>query len=231
MGGVTSIVNTISQLLLGESMKKSKITKQSALLVMACLYVGCLIAANTAAGKTFDIMGWSWTTAFVVFPIIYIINDILAEVYGYKKARLVIFIGFAVNFLAVIAYQVMLAIPGSAFFTEQSAFQTVLGTTVRATCASFAGYLAGSTLNAKIMQIMHDKHGEKHLMARCVTSTLFGEVTDAAVFNIGMFAFILPWEVIFTTIITYGLAKVLYEIVVYPVTRKCILWAKGLQEQ
>lgn len=207
-----------------------KHSKQNVLLVLSCVYVASLIAANTATGKTFDVCGWSWTTAFIVFPIIYIINDVLAEVYGFKTARKVIFIGFACNFMAVIVYQIELAMPGSQYFTEQAAFETVLGTTVRATCASFAGYLVGATINAWIMQRMHDKHGERHLMLRCVVSTLFGEVSDAAIFNIGFFAGVLPWETIATTIITYGLAKVVYEVVVYPVTQAIIKRAKLLNE-
>lgn len=204
--------------------------KQWLLVIMSCVYVGCLVAANTAAGKTFDINGWTWTTAFIVFPLVYIINDVLAEVYGFKTTRKIVVLGFAVNFLAVIAYQLMLAIPGSAVFDQQSAFETVLSTTPRATCASFAGYLTGSTLNASIMQKMHDMHGEKHLMARCVTSTLFGEVTDAAVFNFGMWLGILPVSVIITTVVTYGLGKVLYEIVMYPVTRLIINKVKATED-
>lgn len=202
--------------------------KQWLLVIMSCIYVGCLVAANTAAGKTFDINGWTWTTAFIVFPLVYIINDVLAEVYGFETTRKVVILGFAVNFLAVIAYQLMLIIPGSVVFDQQSAFETVLSTTPRATCASFAGYLCGSTLNAWIMQKMHDKHGEKHLMTRCVASTLVGEVTDAAVFNLGMWLGVLPLEVILTTIVTYGLGKVIYEIVMYPITRIIIRKTKQL---
>ena len=204
--------------------------KQWLLVIMSCVYVGCLVAANTAAGKTFDICGWTWTTAFIVFPLVYIINDVLAEVYGFKTTRKIILIGFAVNFLAVIAYQLMLAMPGSVVFDQQTAFEAVLSTTPRATCASFAGYLCGSTLNAWIMQKMHEKHGEKHLMARCVTSTLAGEVTDAAVFNFGMWLGLLPVEMILTTIITYGLGKVLYEVIMYPITRLIIGYVKKMPD-
>lgn len=209
----------------------SSVNKYSVLLVISCLYCGCLICANTAAGKTIDVCGFSWTTAFVVFPIVYIINDVLAEVYGFKVARFVIFLGFAINLAAVLAYQLMLALPGSQFFTAQDAFETVLGTTVRATFASFAGYLVGSTLNAKIMEVMHRRDGEKHLMARCVISTFVGELTDAAVFNFLLFSFVLPWETIVGTVITYGLAKVLYEVVVYPVTRLVIKKCKEISNR
>lgn len=97
----------------------------------------------------------------------------------------------------------------------------------RACASSFAGYLVGSTLNAKIMQVMHDRDGEPHLM---VVSTLFGELSDAAVFNLCMFSFVLPWEVIAGTVITYGLAKILYEVVMYPVIQGIIKKMKALPE-
>ena len=212
-------------------MKIKPKSKLSLLLILSCVYVGCLIVANTATGKTLDVFGFTWTSMFIVFPIIYIINDVLAECYGFKIARKIIFVGFGVNLLAVVVYQIALALPGSPFFTEQTAFETVLGTTFRACLSSFAGYLIGSTLNAKIMQIMHDRDGEPHLMRRCVLSTCAGELADAAVFNICMFSFVLPWYVIAGTIITYGLAKVAYEVIVYPVTQFVIKKVKALPEQ
>lgn len=204
-------------------------TRSKLYTIIACVYCGCLVAANTIAGKTFDILGWTWTSAFIVFPITYIINDVMTEVYGFRDAQRIILTGFAVNLLAVIVYQLGLMIPGSASFMAQGAFETVLGTTVRATASSFCGYLVGSTLNALVMQRMHDAHGDQHLMARCVTSTFVGEIADALVFNVMMWVGILPIEVIATTVVTYGIGKVLYEVVVYPVTRVAIRYVKGLE--
>lgn len=204
-------------------------TRSKLYTIIACVYCGCLVAANTIAGKTFDIFGWTWTSAFIVFPITYIINDVMTEVYGFRDAQRIILTGFAVNLLAVVVYQLGLMIPGSASFAAQGAFETVLGTTVRATASSFCGYLVGSTLNALVMQGMHDAHGERHLMARCVTSTFVGEIADAFVFNVMMWVGILPVEVIATTVVTYGIGKVLYEVVVYPVTRVAIGYVKGLE--
>ena len=186
------------------------------------LYVVLLIANNTIAGKTFDVFGLSWSSAFVTFPVVYIINDVAAEVYGFRKTRRMVLAGFALNLLAVLIYQIAIIVPGSQFFTGQAAFETVFSTTPRALAASFGGYLVGSTLNAWIMQKMHDRHGEKHLMSRCVVSTLFGELSDAAIFNFGMFLGVLPVSTIAATIVSFGLAKVAYEIVVYPITQKVI---------
>lgn len=198
--------------------------------ILACIYCGCLIVANTITGKTFDVISWTWTSAFIVFPVTYIINDVITEVYGFAKAKSVIITAFAVNLLAVVFYQAALAMPGSPTFDAQAAFETVFTTTPRALVSSFAGYLCGGLINASIMQRLHDRDGEKHLMARCVISTLFGEMADAAVFNILMWSFVLPWQTIIITIITYGLGKVLYEIIVYPVTQLVIRHVKALED-
>lgn len=204
--------------------------KDRFLLYAAATYCVLLVANNTIAGKTFDVLGFSWSSAFVTFPVVYVLNDVFTEVYGFARARRVILLGFALNLAAVAVYQAALLVPGSAYFAAQPAFEAVFSTTPRALVASFAAYLVGSTLNAWIMQVMHDRDGERRLMARCVTSTLFGELADAAVFNLGMFLGVLPVSAILATVLSFGFAKVAYEAVMYPVTRRVIGWAKALPE-
>lgn len=204
-------------------------TKKKFLLYAVATYCVLLIANNTIAGKTFDVMGFSWSSAFITFPVVYILNDVFSEVYGFKTARKIILLSFALNLLAVLIYQLALIVPGSPYFTGQEAFETVFSTTPRALIASFAGYLVGSTLNAAVMQRMHDHDGEKHLMARCVVSTLFGELSDAAVFNFGMFLGALPVATIAGTIASFGLAKVAYEAIMYPITRVVINKVKSME--
>ena len=197
---------------------------------MVPLYVVLLIANNTIAGKTFDVLGFSWSSAFVTFPVVYIINDVAAEVYGFERTRRMVLMGFALNLLAVLVYQIALAVPGSQFFTGQAAFETVFSTTPRALVASFGGYLVGSTLNAWIMHRMHDSDGESRLMRRCVLSTLVGELADAMVFNFGMFLGTLPVASIAATVLSFGMAKVAYETIMYPITQAVIKRVKALPE-
>lgn len=209
-----------------------KLSKSSAYIVFACVYCVCLVLANTIAGKTVEFLGGVAITvgAVTVFPIVYIINDIMAEVYGYKLARFAIFTGFACNLLAVIVFQATLALPGSQFFEGQPAFEAVLGTTGRAVVASLCSYLVGSTLNAKVMQVLHDRDGKGHLMRRCVMSTLVGECVDALIFDVILFAGVMPMPNILLMALATGVAKCLYEAVVYPITRQVILWAKRLPD-
>lgn len=202
--------------------------KKKFLIYAVATYCVFLIANNTIAGKTFDVAGFSWSSAFITFPIVYILNDVFSEVYGFKTARKIILLSFALNLLAVLVYQISLIVPGSPYFTGQAAFETVFSTTPRALAASFGGYLVGSNLNAFIMQKMHDAHGDNHLMARCVVSTLFGELSDAAVFNFGMFTGVLPLETIAMTVLTFGMAKVAYEFVMFPITKIVINKVKVL---
>ena len=208
--------------------KGNKLDKRKFLLYSVATYCVLLIANNTIAGKTFDVLGFSWSSAFVTFPIVYILNDVFSEVYGFRTARRIILLSFALNLLSVLVYQLALIVPGSPYFTGQEAFEVVFSTTPRALVASFAGYLVGSTLNAAIMQRMHDAHGERHLMARCVTSTLFGELSDAAVFNFGMLLGVLPVTTILGTVVSFGLAKVAYEAAMYPITKQVINRVKSL---
>lgn len=205
-------------------------TKSKLFQYLVPVYVVMLIANNTIAGKTFDVFGLSWSSAFVTFPIVYIINDVAAEVYGFRETRRMVLLGFVLNLVAVIIYQIALVVPGSQFFTGQAAFETVFSTTPRALAASFGGYLVGSTLNAWIMQKMHERDGEGRLMERCVTSTLFGELSDAAIFNFGMFLGVLPIQTIAMTVVSFGLAKVAYETVMYPITQKVIKTVRKLDE-
>lgn len=209
---------------------KNRINKQSFLVFAAAAYCSCLLISNITAGKTFDAGLVTLPCAVVVFPLVYILNDVLTEVYGFKRARSIVLTGFALNLLAVTAYWVTLALPASEFFTGQAAFQMVLGSTPRLLIASLAAYLVGSLVNAKVMEEMK-KRNEKSLMLRCVTSTLCGETLDALLFIGIAFTGTMPLSALLLMVAAQAAFKTLYEIVVYPITRKAIMAAKALPNQ
>lgn len=95
--------------------------------------------------------------AVIIFPVVYIVNDVLAEIYGYKKARKVIFLGFLLNLLAIICYQISIMLPAPVYFTGSEAFATVLGNTSRVLLASFTAYIIGSLVNAYLMTYLKEK--------------------------------------------------------------------------
>ena len=209
-----------------------KTTKQGLLLCCTAIVVMSLIASNIITNKQFSVplIGWAITCGSVCIPLSYIVDDVLAEVYGFKKARAVIFLGFAANAVAVVYFQLSIAIPGIDGYGNQTAFETVLGCTWRTTLASFTAYIVGSLANAKIMELMHNKDGERNLFARCIGSTIVGEFLDMAVFAFLAFWTVLPVEVIIQMIITNSCAKIAVETILYPVTKRVIGWAKTLKD-
>ena len=205
------------------------LTKTELYAMLTGVFTASLIVSNIIAGKTFDFFSFTLPCGVIIFPIIYIVNDVLAEVYGYQKARKVILLGFLMNLVAVICYNITIMLPAPVFFENSEAFAVVLGSTFRLLVASFAAYLVGSLVNAKMMVILK-KWDEDKLFLRCIVSTLFGEGLDAVIFIFIGFLGTMPFEALLLMIAAQALFKTLYEIVVYPLTRYVIGSVKGLPE-
>lgn len=197
--------------------------------ILSGVFTACLIVSNIIAGKTFDFFSFVLPCGVIIFPIIYIVNDVLAEVYGYEKARNVILLGFFMNLLAVIAYNITIILPAPVFFENSEAFGIVLGSTLRLLVASFIAYLVGSLVNAKLMTYLK-KWDEDKLFFRCIVSTLFGEGLDALIFIIIGFYGTMPVEALILMIVAQALFKTIYEIIVYPLTRYVIGKVKALPD-
>ncbi|AMD16811.1 membrane protein [Methanobrevibacter sp. YE315] len=205
------------------------LTKTELYAMLAGVFTACLIISNIIAGKTFDFFSFILPCGVMIFPIIYIVNDVLAEVYGYDNARRVILLGFFMNLIAVICYNVTIWLPAPAFFENSQAFSIVLGSTFRLLIASFAAYLVGSIVNAKTMVYLK-KWDDDKLFFRCIVSTLFGEGLDAIIFIIIGFVGTMPLEALVMMIVVQALFKTIYEIIVYPITRIVITNVKKLPE-
>ena len=165
----------------------------------------------------------------IYLPFVNNMFDVLAEIYGYKKARKVIFLGFLLNLLAVICYQISIMLPAPVYFTGSEAFATVLGNTSRVLLASFTAYIIGSLVNAYLMTYLKRK-AEQYLFMRCIVSTLFGEGLDAILFISIAFYGTMPLIVLLTMIVAQALFKTVYEIIIYPVTRHVITYVRSLPE-
>ena len=205
------------------------LTKTELYAILTGVFTGSLIVSNIIAGKTFDFFSFTLPCGVIIFPIIYIVNDVLAEVYGYEKARKVILLGFLMNLVAVICYNITIMLPAPVFFENSDAFSAVLGSTFRLLVASFAAYLVGSLVNAKMMVIMK-RWDEDKLFLRCIVSTLFGEGLDAIIFIFIGFLGTMPFEALLLMIVAQALFKTIYEIIVYPLTRHVIKTVKALPE-
>jgi hypothetical protein len=166
---------------------------------------------------------WAAPAGVLIFPIAYILNDVITEVWGFKKARLIIWTGFAVNILAVLFFTMGIVIPGAPFWQNQEAFSIVLGNTPRIVVASLSAYLIGSFLNAMIMSRMKVATKGKGFSGRAIASTLVGESADSIIFISIAFAGVFPFGVLITMIFTQAMLKTVYEILILPVT----IWVVG----
>lgn len=196
---------------------------------ISILFVTCLLIANTVAFKLILLGPIAITSGVLLFPVTYIINDLIAEVYGYQKAKKVIWFGFGMNLLMVLYYRLAIALPYPVFFEGQSAFATVLGGTWRALAASLSAYLVGSFVNAFVMSKMKVKTNGRGLMGRAVISTLFGEFLDSIVFVGILFGGLYNFTTIITMILTQTAIKTLYEIIIFPVTKRVIAKVKKVE--
>lgn len=188
---------------------------------LAVFFCICLVSSNIFASKLFTVFGVSLSGAVIIFPVSYILNDCIAEIYGYKKAMMVIWTGFAMNFFFVLMSQLVILLPPSPFWDGKEAFDTVLGATPRAAIASLLAFLVGSTINAGIMSHMKVADQGKRFPLRAIVSSIAGELSDSIIFVPIMF-----WSIglqgILSLIITQVVAKVAYEIIILPVTKRVI---------
>jgi len=205
--------------------------KQVSVAFMACglLFTVCLIVANIVEQKLIQIGPIEATAGLLIFPISYIVNDIIAEVWGYKKARLIIWSGFAMNFLAVLIFHLSIWAPGSANFTHQAEFQMVLGNTLRLVLSSFAAFLCGSFLNAFVMSKMKVFQKGRGFSLRAVASTIVGEGADSLIFFILAFYGVIPNKDLIVLIFTQMAMKTGYEIIILPVTNFVVKKVKKLE--
>jgi uncharacterized integral membrane protein (TIGR00697 family) len=197
-------------------------------LVIAALFITCLITANIIAVKLITLGvepirhgGFQFPgplpAAIVIFPLSYIFGDILTEVYGYRQARKVIWLGFLCNLIAVFAFWVAGQIP-ALDSVVQNAYERILGYTPRLLVASFLAYLVGEFANSFVLAKMKIKTKGRFLWTRTIGSTLVGEGLDATVFIIIAFGGTMSWALIVGIILTHWLVKTGYEVVATPFT-------------
>ncbi len=195
--------------------------------LVTAIFVTTLIISNIIAVKLVNIVGLFLPAAVILFPIAYIFGDILTEVYGYARARQVIWTGFFCNLLAVIAIWLGGALPAAPFWAAgafstpdqaQQAYQAILGYTPRLLAASFVAYLVGEFLNSFVLAKLKVATAGRFLWVRTIGSTLIGQGADSAVFITVAFYGIFTGGDLLTAILSQWLFKVAYEVVATPLT-------------
>lgn len=200
---------------------KEKIKKYNLLMVLFGIYTGAILIQNILATKQIDIFMFTVTTGILVSPIVFIIQDIVSEIYGYKEAKKMVLLGFLMNFVGVLLFTLAIYLPSSQFWFNQDAFSTILGTTLRISIASFIAYIVGSLTNTKIMVVLRDKY-PKSLFIRAISSTIVGQFLDNALFAFIAFLGVLPLSAIISMVIGGTIFEVLYEVLFYPITKTSI---------
>jgi uncharacterized integral membrane protein (TIGR00697 family) len=187
-------------------------------LLMAVAFVVCLVSSNLFATKIFS-LGWGVNLpgAVIIFPISYILNDCLTEVWGYRKARLVIWTAFAANLFVVLAGQLVVWLPSASFWDGGAHFDYMFNMAPRVALASLLAFLAGSTMNALVLSKMKIADNGRRFGVRAILSSVAGELLDSLIFMPIAF-FGTPVKVLATMMLFQVSFKIIYEIVILPVT-------------
>ncbi|MCL5410000.1 MAG: queuosine precursor transporter [Patescibacteria group bacterium] len=201
------------------------------LLVFSSLFIASLLSANIIAVKIISIFGFFLPAGVIVFPISYILGDVLTEVYGYRKTKLIIWLGFFANLFLVLAIISAQHLQSAPFWDDQIAFDKILGYTPRLLTASFIAYLIGSFANSFVMSKMKIITQGRWLWSRTVGSTVIGEGLDSLLFITIAFIGTIPFSVLGGLIVTQWVFKVLYEVVMTPVTYKVVSSLKNIERK
>lgn len=198
-------------------------------LILAVLFCVCLIVANLVEIKTVSLGFLTVTAGMVVFPVSYIINDCIVEVYGFRKARMVIWLGFLMNLLVTLLLQLAIMLPGDSSWTAQDAMVAIYGGVPRILVASFLAFICGSMVNAWVMSRMKVSSQGRHFSLRAIVSTLWGEGVDSVIFFPIAFGGMLPWSTILHLIVAQTLLKTAYEMLILPVTLAVVKRLKRIE--
>ena len=191
-------------------------------MLLGILFNVCLIAANLLETKVIQVGSLTVTAGLLVFPISYIINDCIAEVWGFKKARLIIWSGFAVNFFVVALGLIAVAIPAAPFWEGEEHFNFVFGMAPRIVAASLMAFLVGSFLNAYVMSKMKVASQGRNFSARAIWSTVVGETADSLIFFPVAFGGVIAWKELLIMMGIQIVLKSMYEVIILPVTIRVV---------
>lgn len=195
---------------------KNKVGNES---VIFGIYCAAALIQNILALKTIGTAMFSVTTGILISPVVFMLQDVESEVFGYRRARTMILCAYMMNFLFILLCQAAIAIPGASYYTGQDSFKTVFSTTPRIVLASFLAYCIGSIANAKIMVSARER---RSLFFRAISSTVVGQLLDNTIFVLIAFLGNIPTEAMISMILIATAAETVYEIIFFPVTKKII---------
>lgn len=196
--------------------------------MFVAVFTALVIISNVTATKGVAFGPIITDGGFIVFPLTYVIGDVLSEVYGFKAARRAIFLGFAMNILAALTFWVTIYLPAADFYTNQAHFENIVHAYTQLIIAGLAGFIVGQTINAWVVVVIKERTKEKHLWARLVGSTFAGQLGDTVVFcSIAAGAIGITTFADFATYTALGwVYKTGVEVVMLPITYRVIAYIK-----
>lgn len=203
-------------------MQKRQNTVSVLFMIFSILFCVCLITANILETKQIQVLSVSLTGGLIVFPVSYIINDCVCEVWGYSKARMLIWLGFAMNFFFVMVGALCDAIPGASYWDNEEGFHAIFGLAPRIAAASFIAFICGSFINAYVMSKMKIASNGKNFSLRAILSTVAGESIDSLIFFPLALSSVVPAKELILLMVWQVILKTVYEIIALPITIRVV---------
>ena len=203
-------------------MQKRQNTVSVLFMIFSILFCVCLITANILETKQIQILSVSLTGGLIVFPVSYIINDCVCEVWGYSKARMLIWLGFAMNFFFVMVGALCDAIPGAPYWDNEEGFHAIFGLAPRIASASFIAFICGSFINAYVMSKMKIASNGKNFSLRAILSTVAGESIDSLIFFPLALSSVVPAKELILLMVWQVILKPVYEIIALHITIRVV---------
>ncbi len=198
-------------------------------MLFGILFCVCLIGSNVFATKQLEVLGFSMTGGVLLFPVSYILNDCICEVWGFKKVRLLIWTGFAMNFLFCIIGVICDWMPAASYWTNDAGFHAIFGLAPRLAAASFLAFIVGSFANAIVMSRMKLNSGGRGFSIRAIASTVVGESIDSLVFFPVAFLGVIPLQEMPMLMLVEVVLKTGFEVVALPITVRVVKWVKAYE--
>lgn len=199
--------------------------------IITAIFISILLISNVASSKITSFWGLTFDAGTILFPLSYIIGDMLTEVYGYSRTRRIIWIGLLCNILMAATFMIVAVLPPDASWSNQSAYEAILGWTPRIVLASIVAYFAGEFINSFVLAKLKIQTKGRYLWMRTIGSTLIGQLIDTVLFCVIAFYGLLPTEVLVAIIVSNYVFKLSIEVLFTPVTYKVVNWLKRKEHE
>lgn len=184
---------------------------------LSIIFISCILISNVVASRTFELFGFQLPSSTILFPISFIVGDVLTELYGFKNSLKVFLLGFICNIFMVVTFMIINILPIPETLQTAEAFKTVLSYTPRVLIGSLTGFLLGNIVNSALMILFKKLTKQRFLWIRTILSTIVGEIIDTFCFIFIAFVGILPLKTMLLSVFITSLVKIVYEIIFTPI--------------